>query len=401
MNVGRAAACDNWTRTTPEMKTSLLLVTTSTRWYGAARIPRSLADAGFEVSLLAPAQSLAEKSRYIARVGHLPDAATARQWIFAFAAMVKACSPRLVVPGDDTALRLLQMLVLAPPPDMQPALKRELATLVQDSLGEPAGYRPSIDKLQLPAAAESLGVRVAPYAQVADAPAALEFAAEHRFPVVLKRQHSTAGEGVAICADQSEITRAFATLTDSMARDFDGAAAGGLLVQAFVDGPIAFYPAAAWKGELLTGYAAERLAGDPEPKGPATVNRYHRSPALREMATALAKGFGMTGFFALECVMERRSGTPHLLEINRRIVANTHRGSAYGVDPCQALFAALHGLPRTTRADFDDGEEHIGVHFPQEWLRDPGSRWLRDYPVDVPWEEPELLEALVALRHTG
>ncbi len=383
------------------MKTSLLLVSTNTHWYGPARIPRSLDDAGFEVSLLAPAGSLAEKSRFIARVGHLPNGATVEQWIFAFAAMVKACAPKLVVPGDDTAVRLLQMLVLAPPLDLQPALQRDLAALIAQSLGDPAGYRASIDKTLLPAAADAMGVRVATHARVANVAAAREFAAKHGYPIVLKRPHSTAGDGVTVCANEAEIATAFAALTESMMSDFEGVMAPGLLAQVFVDGTTAFYPAAAWKGELLVGYAAEKLVGHPEPMGPATVNRYHRSPALRDMAVALAKGFGMTGFFSLECIVDRKSGVPYLLEINRRIVANTHRGSAYDVDPCKALHAALHGLPLSTRADFDEGEEHIGVHFPQEWLRDPDSTWLRDYAVDVPWEEPELIEAMVALRREG
>jgi predicted ATP-grasp superfamily ATP-dependent carboligase len=383
------------------MKTSLLLVSTNTGWYGPARIPRSLDEAGFEVSLLAPVGSLAEKSRFVARVGHLPSGATVEQWIFAFAAMVKACVPKLVVPGDDTALRLLQMLVLAPPLDLQPALQRDLAALIVQSLGDPAGYRASIDKTLLPAAADAMGVRVAPYARVANVAAAVEFAAKHGYPTVLKRPHSTAGDGVAICADEAELAAAFPALTESMTSDFEGVTAPGLLAQAFVEGTTAYYPAAAWKGELLVGYAAERILGHPEPKGPATVNRYHRSPALREMAARLAKGFGMTGFFSLECIVGRKDGMPYLVEINRRIVANTHRGSAYDVDPCKALHAALHGLPPPTRVDFDEGEEHVGVHFPQEWLRDPDSTWLRDYAVDVPWEEPELIEAMVALRREG
>ena len=50
-------------------------------------------------------------------------------------------------------------------------------------------------------------------------------------------------------------------------------------------------------------------------------------------------------------------------------------------------------------ADLDVGEEHLTVHFPQEWLRDATSHWLRDYPVDVPWDEPELIDAMLALRH--
>ena len=39
------------------------------------------------------------------------------------------------------------------------------------------------------------------------------------------------------------------------------------------------------------------------------------------------------------------------------------------------------------------------VHFPQEWLRDPQSPHLAQHPSDVPWDEPELLEALLKLRH--
>ena len=49
-----------------------------------------------------------------------------------------------------------------------------------------------------------------------------------------------------------------------------------------------------------------------------------------------------------------------------------------------------------TRADIDPNEEYLNVHFPQEWLRDPNSRYLREYPVDVPWDEPELLKAMFA-----
>jgi len=67
------------------------------------------------------------------------------------------------------------------------------------------------------------------------------------------------------------------------------------------------------------------------------------------------------------------------------------------VDPGAALFAASTGTSSDTRADLDEGEEHVCVHFPGEWLRDPESRWLREYPADVPWDEPELLQAMLAL----
>ena len=158
------------------------------------------------------------------------------------------------------------------------------------------------------------------------------------------------------------------------------------------------YRGAAWKGELLVGLRRGEARGRSAAQGASTVSRYHRSPALREMASTLAKALEITGILFGRVRHRRLERQPLLLGINRRITANTHRGSAYDVDPCKALLAALHGLPATTRTDFDEGEEHIGVHFPQEWLRDPESRWLRDYPSILPWEEPELIEAMIALR---
>src|SRR5664279_2892835 len=122
------------------MTTPALLVATAPRYMGTARIPGALAKAGFDVSLLIPANSLAEKSRFVTRVAHLPDRATPAQWIDAFVTMVETVSPRIVVPCDDTAFQLLQLLVASPPADMAPALHLQLAALVRESLGDPAHY---------------------------------------------------------------------------------------------------------------------------------------------------------------------------------------------------------------------------------------------------------------------
>ena len=59
----------------------------------------------------------------------------------------------------------------------------------------------------------------------------------------------------------------------------------------------------------------------------------------------------------------------------------------------------MEGTPLPTRKRLDDGEERVFVSFPHEWLRDPTSDYLRRLPVDVPWDEPELLEAMLAMRH--
>lgn len=362
-------------------------------------MPRALARAGFEVVLLTPKDSLAEKSRYVAKLAYLDDASTPRQWLHAFAATVKATSPRLVMPCDEMAYRLLQTLVVSPPPGLAPALALELGALIRYSMGEPAHYGTSVDKTLLPPAAEALGVRVPPHAIVATTEEVERFAGIHGYPLVLKRRRSSSGSGVVICADRSAIERAMIDLSTTTAEDLSESTAGRLIVQAHISGPIRFYPTMAWKGAVLTGYAGQKLMSNPGPKSPPTVNRYYRSPQLRAISTKLAAGFQITGFFSPEFVEDARSGLPYLMEINRRLVGGAHRGSAINVDHCAALHAALHGMPSPTRADLDEGEEHFTIHFPQEWLRDPGSSWLREYPVDVPWDEPELIEAMLALRH--
>jgi len=357
-----------------------------------------MAHAGFDVALLAPRNSLAEKSRYVTKIGYLPDNATVPQWITAFAGMVEATAPRLVVPGDDMAFRLLRMLVVSPPPGMQPAKQKQLAALIRDSMGDPAWYATSVDKTLLPPAAEGLGLRVPPYAIVADDAAAAAFAAEHGYPVVLKRGHSFAGQGVAICANRDELLRAFAEFTRANARDLGDIHVNRHLIQARMPGLAHVYIATAWDGELLAGWAGEKLVANPEPTGPPTVGRHFNSPRLREITTALAKGFGINGHFFAEFIVADGGRDPLLIEINRRITPASHRGASRNVDQWAALYARLTGTVSASRADLDPGEEGITVYFPEEWLRDPGSRWLREHPVDVPWDEPELIEAMLALR---
>ncbi|MBK5282858.1 MAG: hypothetical protein JJE16_12310, partial [Nitrospiraceae bacterium] len=99
-----------------------------------------------------PKGSLAQHSGCVARVGHLPDAATPRDFLFGFAAMAKAVAPRLLMACDDMSFWLLVNLVLSPPDGLDAGLQSRLADLVRESLGNPAHYRASLDKILLPAA---------------------------------------------------------------------------------------------------------------------------------------------------------------------------------------------------------------------------------------------------------
>ena len=378
----------------------VLLVATATKWFAAARMPSALSRAGFEVALLAPRGSLAERSRYVAKIGHLPANATPRDWVFAFAAMVKATSPRLVVPCDDTTVRLLQMLALSPPPGMQPGIHAELSALVRESLGNPEYFRTSVDKARLPAAAEALGVRVPQYAIATDVNEAQAFAAIHGYPVVLKRSHGAAGEWVAIASDPVELARTYARFAAAETPDLESEGDARVLVQAHVSGKVFSQAMTAWEGTVLAGFVREKLVTHP-PLGPATVVRCLRMPEIRQFSERLAIGLGMNGFFGLEYIVDARTSEAYLLEINRRATPATPLGGMIAVDLCAALYAAVSGQPQSGRRDLDPGEEHLISHFPQEWLRDPQSRYLQDFRIDAPWDDPEVMEAMLALRIDG
>ena len=378
--------------------TPVLLVSTATRWYGTARTPRALTKAGFEVTLLTPRNSLAEASRFVARVAYLPDRTTPLEWIHAVAATVRAVSPRQIIPCDDTSFRLLAMLALSPPPQMQPALQAELAELIRASLGDADFYRSSVDKTLLGAAASRAGVRTPEHAVIGSIDEATAFADRQGYPVVVKQPFTTAGDGVRIVADAAELAAAVTTLAAPKLDDLEPDATRQLVIQKHVDGKLCYQDVAAWQGRYLAGYAGDRLEAHPGPTTPGTVARCYHNPALRDFSAQLVGAFGMTGLFSTDYIIEKSTGLPYLIDINRRISPGTHFGAVMNVDLCAALHAALHGIASPTRGGLDAGEERIFVQFPSEWLRDPHSPWLRRHPVDVPWDDPELLDAMLALR---
>jgi hypothetical protein len=375
----------------------LLLVSTTTQWLGTARIPRGLARAGFDVSLLTPQGSLAEASRHVRTVHALPHRASPREFDLQLLRAIDRSSPRLLVPCDDMAFRLLARIPDGADASVAKDLRQRASGLVVESRGAPGGYRTSVDKNLQPAHAVALGIDVPAHAVAARQVDAATFAARRGFPVVLKRAHAFAGQGVAICDGPAALAAAWHAFDAANREDPLDPMLSRHLLQAVVRGRTQYFHACAWKGALCAGWALEKLVAHPDPTGPPTVSRWFHSPALEAIAGRLIAGLGMTGLLFAEFIVgddER----PLLIEVNRRVSPATHRGEARGVDFCAALYAALHDTPSTSRARLDAHESGISVHFPQEWLRDPRSHWLSEYPADVPWDEPALLAAMLRLR---
>jgi predicted ATP-grasp superfamily ATP-dependent carboligase len=380
------------------MAIPVLLAATATRWSSPARLPYELVRAGFEVAVLAPSDALVTKSRYVAAVTTLPDGATPLHWAQLLAASVREQTPRLIVPCDDTALQLMMSFVEAAPGGLDHALRERLVGVIQESLGDSRYFRASIDKTLLPQAAEALGVRVPPHAIVAEIAAAQTFARTHGYPVVLKRAFGTGGQAVEVAADEAGLARAFRKLLSVRAVTLWNS--NDLLIQAWVPGKGLLHAVAAWGGVAYAGMTREVLMRNPA-TGPSTVVRCRNAPEARHFSELLAKGFGISGFFGPEFIEHERTGEVYLIEINRRVTNGVQMGGLVGVDLCAALAAALEGAHYAGRSDLPPGEEHLIAEFPQEWLRDPDSSYLREARTDVPWDDVDVLRAMLAFRHTA
>jgi biotin carboxylase len=283
-----------------------------------------------------------------------------------------------------------------PPAGLQVTLRDRLLALIVESLGDPKYYRTSVDKTLLPPAAAALDVRVPCYAVVTDVAGARKFARTQGYPVVLKRAFGTAGEAVEVVHDQVRLEAAFRKLVTAQGMSLWSST--DLLIQAWIPGNGLLHAVAAWGGVAYAGMTREVLMRS-SATGPSTVVRCRHAPEARLFSERLAAGFGMSGFFGPEFIQHDRTGDVYLIEINRRVTNGVQLGGFVGVDLCAALAAAVSGGTNSKRTDLPVGEEHLIAEFPQEWLRDPASTHLNVARTDVPWDDPRLLRAMLAMRH--
>jgi predicted ATP-grasp superfamily ATP-dependent carboligase len=359
---------------------------------------RALAKADCEVSLLAPADSLAAKSRYVARLHVLAGNAIPMEWLHSLIAAIDDTAPRMLVPCDEMAVRLLFALALDPPRDLPSATRLRLDMLVRTSLGDPEFFQSSIDKILLPPAAEALGMRVPPYALADGVDEAIARAASLGYPLVLKRRFGFAGEGVAVVTDADDLVRQGRSLLSPDQLDLGQSHPQQLLVQSFIRGPYHSQAIAAWRGKPLARFAWERQVATLPYKGQTSVLRFVRSPETAAHTETLCEAFGISGFCNVQFVLDQ-DGRAYLLELNRRIVTHMHMGERVGADLAAAMARQLRGLPPAppTEPPLQSGPS-VAI-FPREWLRDPHSRWLHEYPSDLPWDDPALIKAMLAMLH--
>jgi hypothetical protein len=383
-----------------EDRPAVLVVTMGTDYVAPSRMPAELQRAGLHVALLAPHDSFAARTAYADRIDRFPGAVRLDEWLARLAEAARAAAARIVLPGDDTTVRTMMQAVLDPPRDVPVEALRAVTPLIVDSLGDPAHWLDTVDKTRLLRFAQRHGLPVAEGGVADEADEACALATGLGYPVMLRPAFGTAGRGAARCDSERELRAAMRAAGDdaSVAADSWRTAGGHrYVVQRWLDGDVVNRASLAWKGAEVAGFTRGRLATHPGPLGPASVVRFVGLPAVRTATERLFALTAMHGLVGTQFIVERSTGIPYLVEVNRRMLPATHSGSLVGIDLAAALATTLRGVPWTGPRDLAEGPGMRLALFPQEWYRDHGSAWLHTLPTDAPWHDPDLFLAMLRL----
>ena len=308
--------------------------------------------------------------------------------------------PDLIVPLDDASAWLLRGLATGRWASV------ELRHLLEVSLGSPSGYDAACSRTHFLELATTIGVRV-PVSCAVDSAGALKAAAAMGFPVMVKSNQTTGGQGVTIARDRAELAASIEASglgrggllrrSERAARQFVWRIAGTWMtpgrifeLQQFIPGVPAMRIVTAWQGRVLEGVSFLKACVNPQPFGPSTVVRFLDHPEMEATATRLVAALGLSGFAMFDFVIAENCGGAFVIELNPRAVGAIHLGRLFGHDLCGALARHL-GWPAETPATVELPKEAAVALFPNEIERDPESAWLLSGSGvlhDVPWDDP-------------
>jgi Carbamoyl-phosphate synthase L chain, ATP binding domain len=312
--------------------------------------------------------------------------------------------PDLIVPGDDLANNHLHDLYYSLQKKSDPA-SNNICKLIEHSIGSPESFPIVVARAAFMELAGQEGIRVPKTAALADVQDLEEQITRMGFPVVLKTDGSSSGEGVRIVLTPAEAKRAFYSLRDAppLIRVAKRVVIGQDMrwlratlfrrcpvvnVQEFVSGRDATSLVACWKGEVLAALHFEVINKQYE-RGPASVLRLIENQEMDNAARKAVRRLNISGLHGFDFLLEKESEKAFLIEMNPRATQVGHLALGPGRDLPTALTAAVSGraIPESPRVT----ENLMIALFPQEWSRDPGSPLLNSAYHDIPWEDPDLV----------
>ncbi|MFM9935665.1 MAG: ATP-grasp domain-containing protein [Novosphingobium sp.] len=361
--------------------------------YGPARFPQMLHEAGLSVAALCPSDNLLAHSGFLGAHHALPPSRNIRVIAKALAAAITASPPRLVIPGDEQAVILLQAFAEGRCASL---IGSEARAIIAASLGEPRMFAASLFKSDTIALARSLGVRVPESETVVSVSEAHCAGDRMGYPVYLKQSFSWAGLGVAKCDDAKALRAACEAarprgmmvrhvVRKALGRDWYPAVTA-MDVQSGIAGKTAMFSVLAWKGRLIGGLSGMRLAKI-GPYGPSTAVRLGHDQRMADSAGKMVAALGLTGFVSFDFMIPDDGSEPVLIECNPRPVPVHHLGREVGVDLAAAFARLLNGESVPGGPLFADRDLDV-VLFPHALNR---ALHIEGSHLDMPHEDPGLI----------
>jgi hypothetical protein len=383
-----------------------VLIATTTRWFPTARLAVALVKAGFTVDAVCPSQHPLRETDALRRI-YRYDGLDA---LASFADAITAAKPDVIVPGDDLATQHLHRLY--DESRRKGGAGEAACSLIERSLGAPENFAILYARSKFIDMAREEGVRAPNTRVVRDSDDLKEWIAENGFPVVLKADFSSGGDGVRVVHSLEDAERALKVLqapplllraAKRALLDRDTTLVWPSLLrhrsvvnaQSFVAGREATSAIACWKGEVLAGLHFEVIHKGVS-SGPATVLRLIENADMSIAAERMARRLNLSGLHGFDFMLESQTGNAYLIEINPRSTQVGHLTLGLGRDIPAALYSAVSGQPACPATKITN-DDTIAL-FPQEWIRDPSSTFLQSAYHDVPWDKPELIRACVRAR---
>lgn len=365
----------------------------------------ALARAGFSVEAVCPRNHPVLQTSVVQKVHAYSGFAPA----LSFSNAIAASAPDLVVPGDEHAVQCLRYLC-----DRARGKTAEpIRMLIEKSLGPAESLRVLGSRTAVMRVAREESIRCPKSEIVADVTQVKTCSEELLFPLVLKADGTSGGEGVRIVRTIEEAKRGLRALRAPLSvlrvvkramvdRELEWVVPTLLRqghqvnAQEFVDGIDTTSLAACWKGNVLASVHLEVVKKQYK-NGPASVMRRMELPEMDLAISKLVKRLNLSGFHGFDFLIEKGTEKPFLIEVNPRPTQVGHLTFGSGRDLPAALYAAIASTPVDEARPITQNDT-IAL-FPQEWVRNPSSMFLRSAYHDIPWEEPELIRAGTRQSH--
>jgi ATP-grasp domain-containing protein len=374
-----------------------------------ARLGIAFSQTGAQIDAICPARHVIRKA------AELRNAYTykALSPLASLRDAISSSQPDLLVSADD--LTTQHLIDLHAEERAKGNSGSSICALIERSLGPQESFPFMIARARFMEIAYEEGVRTPKTGVIKDQGDLEAWAAESGFPVVLKADGSSSGEGTKIVQSLAQAERALKSLQEpvELIRVVKRAIVNRDLrsvrpklqhrrttvnAQKYIPGRDATTLVSCWKGNVLGALHFEVVEKQYK-LGPASVMRLIENPEIEMFVGKIARRLKLSGLHGFDFLLEEQTGLPYMIELNPRATQVGHLTLGKGRDLPGALFAAVTGTPPREAPRLTDSST-IAL-FPQESIRDPDSPFLKTGYHDIPSNEPELIRACLRQAHKG